>query len=423
MSSTANPSISVFVGSHFRIINSAVRNQPIYVSNASRFRIINTKVIDSLSNGIELNSSNQFQVAHVSTANSAQRGVYVSGGTENSFVNITNINNGDSGIEFIGSSPVTVSGILSSSNKGYALRYFPGGTASHLTSFNDFRGFYASSKADILLNQFLRYGHSSLVLNLNSVDSSTFSQIAISDPGEGITSTTSDNNKYTNNILLAGAPTCTSSGGTNPGLDSSCNLTDASDGVRRTVLSPASSFFGEVSFDATNAHGGVSLTAYASITDWLNFDNIFRVWGRSGYVYPSVNLTDQCNAGDCQIWDLRLKSGASDYLNKSYDGLNSNLAFVAGQTCPPAVDGDYTLTDEQAPANTFLVNATEILFDFEGDDDGLCENNESCIYSPNFGFYQGEGDYRLQGTCTFQDGSGGNPVTGVKMFAYPVNGA
>jgi hypothetical protein len=53
-----------------------------------------------------------------------------------------------------------------------------------------------------------------------------------------------------------------------------------------------------------------------------------------------------------------------------------------------------------------------------GDDDGLCESNEACIYSPNFGVYQGHGDYLVGGTCTFQNGT----VTGVQMYAYPNNG-
>ena len=68
--------------------------------------------------------------------------------------------------------------------------------------------------------------------------------------------------------------------------------------------------------------------------------------------------------------------------------------------------------------NTFLVNATEVFDDAIGDDDGLCESLEACIYSPNFGSYQGEGDYLSQ-TCIFSNGT----VSGVTMYAYPSNGS
>ncbi len=64
------------------------------------------------------------------------------------------------------------------------------------------------------------------------------------------------------------------------------------------------------------------------------------------------------------------------------------------------------------------MNAFEIILDGLGDEDGLCESNEACLYGPNFGAYQGEGDYRANGTCTFQPGA----VTGVTLYAYPING-
>ncbi len=67
--------------------------------------------------------------------------------------------------------------------------------------------------------------------------------------------------------------------------------------------------------------------------------------------------------------------------------------------------------------NTYLINAIEIFEDSVGDDDGLCESNEDCIYSPNYGAYQGEGDYLSGGTCNFSDGS----VSTVNMYAYPTS--
>jgi hypothetical protein len=111
-------------------------------------------------------------------------------------------------------------------------------------------------------------------------------------------------------------------------------------------------------------------------------------------------------------------------LNRSNtpDGTSPNETFVAGETCPAAVHGDHTLTDRHSTPNTFLTNATEVLNDSIGDEDGLCESNEHCIYAPNYGAYQGHGDWRSNGTWVFEDGTGGSAVTGVTMYAYPENG-
>ena len=136
----------------------------------------------------------------------------------------------------------------------------------------------------------------------------------------------------------------------------------------------------------------------------FNFENPYRIWVNDG--------------GGLEIMDFQLKATDTVFRNTTNDGENQNQPFVAGATCPMAVNGNYTMTDQHSAPNTFLVNAQEIFFDGVGDDDGLCESNEACIYSPNFGVYQGHGDYLANGTCNFQNGT----VTGVQMYAYPSNG-
>jgi hypothetical protein len=142
-----------------------------------------------------------------------------------------------------------------------------------------------------------------------------------------------------------------------------------------------------------------------------------------------------------------LSSADTKILNLSKDGSTANGAFMPLLTCPVAVNGSVTVTDTtvipyfpginaveiigdgkgnddgvceptEDCKNTYLINAVEVIGDFVGDDDGLCESNEACIYSPNYGFYQGEGDYRANSPCVFQNGT----VTGVIMYGYPTNG-
>jgi len=49
---------------------------------------------------------------------------------------------------------------------------------------------------------------------------------------------------------------------------------------------------------------------------------------------------------------------------------------------------DNLLVEVAAP---YLENSVEIIADNIGNDNGLCENNETCLYTPNLGAYQGDG--------------------------------
>jgi hypothetical protein len=62
-----------------------------------------------------------------------------------------------------------------------------------------------------------------------------------------------------------------------------------------------------------------------------------------------------------------------------------------------------------------LALATEILGDASGNDDGLCESDEECLFSSNLGAYQGEG--ALSATCT-----NNTTLVNVGIHAYTTNG-
>ena len=52
--------------------------------------------------------------------------------------------------------------------------------------------------------------------------------------------------------------------------------------------------------------------------------------------------------------------------------------------------------------------------------DGLCESGEACVYSPNFGYYQGEGN--LTSSCVFTGGVNTGDLTNITIKAFSVNG-
>jgi hypothetical protein len=118
---------------------------------------------------------------------------------------------------------------------------------------------------------------------------------------------------------------------------------------------------------------------------------------------------------------------APDFVLSAGDNVLRNIA--------PVPTGDDTLTHEwggfdattcgyvrgatwsgSACTSTFLRDSFELLDDSVGNDNGLCESNETCVHTPNIGYYQGEGD--LVSAGAFTDGA----ITGVTMLRYQTNG-
>ena len=204
-------------------------------------------------------------------------------------------------------------------------------------------------------------------------------------------------------------PHCTDSGAARSSTDTG----QSSTAVLSTGADLSLSFVGPVDSDGTNPDDVNGTQSFDSIGNRADFDNEFRSWGMSGLNFPNdVTTLGHCASGQvCAIWDWRLR--ATDNALRNVNG-----TFANGAPCPASVHGDQAMTDRSTVPNTFLTHALEVMLDEMGDDDGLCESGEACIYSPNFGSYQGEGDYTTQ-TCTFADGT----VSGVTLYAYPTNGA
>jgi hypothetical protein len=65
---------------------------------------------------------------------------------------------------------------------------------------------------------------------------------------------------------------------------------------------------------------------------------------------------------------------------------------------------------------TYLRNAVEIFDDGIGNDNGLCESGETCLFLRNNGSYQGHGN--LVSAGTFTNGT----LTGITLLKYSSNG-
>ncbi len=221
---------------------------------------------------------------------------------------------------------------------------------------------------------------------------------------------------FRGSLLVGGtpAPVCSVSGGGGSGLvNGTCANSGSSSATLTTGVTLATSFVGKVtandSANSTDTNGTVTFDSETN--DLFNFENLFRGWGLDGSAFPNTNNVGACTSGTCRIWDWRLRS--TDTALKGRNGV-----FTAGQSCPASASGSLVITDQQSFPSTFLVNALEIVGDGVGNDNGLCESGESCIYSPNLGAYQGEGNPLTAGSCTFQNST----VTSVTMYGYPTNG-
>jgi hypothetical protein len=209
------------------------------------------------------------------------------------------------------------------------------------------------------------------------------------------------------------------SGSANTFTDSTCTS-----GVTVNAKDLSGSFFGIAVTDSLNAISPListdsGIVPFGSISDFGHFENLFRSWGPHASSSPlSSGNVYACNAGAgyCALWDWRLAAGDTNIKELTANGGSTNAVFTPGSGCPGFLSGSTITADQQTSVNTFLTHATEVIGDTIGDDDGLCESGDTCIYSPNFGAYQGDGILTAQ--CTFSSGT----ITGVTIKALPNNG-
>lgn len=172
-------------------------------------------------------------------------------------------------------------------------------------------------------------------------------------------------------LLGPSAQPCTiNDSSSTPGIDAACMPQDASTARIQLGAAVGDDFGRRVASDATN--GAEVTTAFEQLepTHWSEFDAPERGWSLD--LPPGDPTSDRrCEGMNvCRMWEWSL--GASSVLR---DVLGSFATCSAG----PVV------VDRQEPPNTYFANAEEIAFDFVGDDDGLCEAGEHCVFTPHLG--------------------------------------
>ncbi len=248
------------------------------------------------------------------------------------------------------------------------------------------------------------------------------------------------------------SPLCGSA--SNVGFSGTCTAQNSSDfTLVSSALDPTNSYVGKILTDdsANASDAGAAATNIAAISDWLKFANGLRGYGLDAAVFPAAGNQGRCTAANCRIWDWSLKATDSQYRNllpvptgNMTAGHKWNAAtqpqctqpgaqWIAASTCDkPPFPGNSTTCSAaggtltaSACLTTFLRNAYEIIGDGIGNENGLCESNEACIYTPNIASYQGHGNLTcIRGPAeygcasAFVDGT----VSGVVLYQYTTNG-
>lgn len=389
------------------------KNSGIYLSNSNNNFLTGLKLAYHNSSGsaqsgasLYLSNSNNNQVIDVTTSNNnysascstgANAGILIDQSSSNSLVNIISVSNYAHGISLINSSTNnTISNANVISN-------------GSITSCS---GIYASSTTNTNLNNILALNNSGSGLYLYGNSNIKSSLIyAQNNTSYGIADINSSGTSFSSYFYKIVSQSCSASG-TSPGISSGC-LAQNSSSFNLTTgnISSSTTFSGNYS-DGANplATSTSSVTSLDTVFEYLLFQNSFRVWQPYASIFPSTQ--GLCQSGSCGIWDYSLKS--SDTFVKGFLGYSDT--FQNGSICPSVASGNNALSFSSGGA--FLTSATEVLFDGVGNDNGLCESGETCIYSPNAGVFQGFHTPNPNITCTFSNGTVSNVKLIGQHYAY-----
>ena len=337
--------------------------------------------------------------------------------SENAFNNIRVSNNGVEGIVLgTGSFSNTFTQATVSNNRNTGILIVSTGPANNnrfadVTIANNGAGGISAGEYDFLMNVVAsNNGANGIIIGANDT---AFNLAAINNATDGIYLNSADDSVFTG-LLKVGSngADCTVNGGTNPGLTGACANVGTSDATASFSVDASTSFVGKVtSGDTQNTSdtngGATDAVGSAADFDWIHFENDFRAWGIDGSAFANADHRGQWPDGsDGRIWDWSVS--ASDVGDGGNPALFNVLALPDGNDTFDLVDFVSTQTG--------LRNAIEFLGDDIGDDDGICESGETCLYTPNIGAYQGHGNLISAGA--FTDGT----LTGVTLLRYENNG-
>ncbi len=385
--------------------------------NVSGTNLINT-------GGIFISVANNKNILNNITAyNLSNKGIHVVGGSDNIFLNSFSTNSNGIGV----SVSLTVSNLLLN---------IAGFNSNSPLVFLD-----TTASSTTMMNSLAINANNINAIVSNSNNPKFINTIAANSTNNDISNgTISSINSIFKGIFKVKIGNCIIALAINPGINVSCDKQNLSDNISTIKgISIDNSFVGKVTTnDTKNSSDSNGSAAYMVGNDWLNFDNRFRAWGKQGLTFPDATNTGRCQLGDtCQIWDWSLKSNDTIVRNVNFCPNGSIVETHIWENignqgfCDSNYKGSVSISN--TCITTFLRNAIEIFGDGVGNENGICESGEECMYTPNIGAYQGHSadstnpsklvpaNQVTPTTNTCSDITTGT-VSNVKLWKYEVNG-
>lgn len=243
-----------------------------------------------------------------------------------------------------------------------------------------------------------------------------------------------NNHHITGNVRFSGGLGNNILSGTNVGFALNGLPAGSSDYNFANNIPYENSFVGFIFQDDTvnpNDNSGF-ISANLRSSSYVKFQNIYRSftnYDASGVFTDGIRGICSIN---CRIFDWSLKRTDTYFrnINVCPDSSRPLLHIVGGianseSDCQNLVRGSKYLGSNECGIY-HLRNAREIIGDAKGNENGLCESNEDCLFTPNLGAYQGHGILRKAYSigpyhCGDIPKSGGN-LSQIRLFGFEENG-
>ncbi|MCW7463814.1 hypothetical protein [Leptospira limi] len=171
---------------------------------------------------------------------------------------------------------------------------------------------------------------------------------------------------------------------------------------------------------------------YLRNTSYLKFQNTYRSFTNYDPLGVFTDNVKGICSGNCRIFDWSLKKSDTYFKNTNVcpDSSRPLLHTVGGvatseSDCQNLVRGSKYLGSNVCGIY-HLRNAREIIGDAKGNENGLCESNEDCLFTPNLGAYQGHGilrkAYSIHPYYCQDIPKGDGNLSQIRLFGFEENG-
>lgn len=256
---------------------------------------------------------------------------------------------------------------------------------SHLTIANNKWNaiFFAGSVSGNLFNSLVAFHTASNLASNPSTSSSTSNEFLNSINAEGISS----------DVNFSGGGSYVATGFTNP-LDP------------QNTVTINSSYSSNVTLSA-------NYSTLNSISAWFPYPTDFFTGFGADHTLLDNNtmiLRGCDDTNSCKSWNWKVTSGPLFNM-----GVFGNTASpLLANYCSNAIANKY----KSFNGKLFITNAIEIIDDEFGNNDGICEVSEKCVYAPNIGSYHGSGDPTTTTSCSTSDTATTNYIL-ADIYSFP----